>query len=75
MKHAALLALSVLIPIAAAPPALAQGTAEQREACEADAFKFCGNDIPDADRIEACLRAKLRQISPACRAQFRDAKR
>ena len=57
---------------AAALPAFAQGTAEQKAACEADAFKFCGSDIPDPAKIEACLRAKLSQISPTCRAQFKD---
>lgn len=54
-------------------PAAAQGTAEQRSACMGDAFQFCGSEIPDATRVEACLRKNLRKISPACQAQFRPA--
>jgi hypothetical protein len=51
----------------------AQGTAEQRAACMGDAFEFCGAEIPDATKVEACLRKNLRKISPACQAQFRPA--
>ncbi len=51
-------------------PALAQGTAEERSACMGDAFKFCGSDIPDVSRIEACLKSKVNQLSPGCKAEF-----
>src|SRR5688572_2030831 len=54
-------------------PAAAQGTAEQRSACMGDAFEFCGSEIPDATRVEVCLRKNLRKISPACQSQFRPA--
>lgn len=54
-----------------AVPAAAQGTAEQRAACTGDAFQFCGEFIPDVDRITACLRKNVRKISPACQVQFR----
>jgi hypothetical protein len=53
--------------------ASAQGTAEQRAACTGDAFEFCGAEIPDATRVEACLRKNLRKISPACQSMFRPA--
>lgn len=53
-----------------APAALAQGTQAQREACEADANKWCPYDIPDVDAIAACLRKNIKWISPACQAQF-----
>lgn len=53
-----------------APSAFAQGTAEQRDACQDDAYKFCPYDVPDADKVEACLRKYIRSISAACRAQF-----
>ncbi|MFT4099177.1 MAG: hypothetical protein QM651_18800 [Rhodoblastus sp.] len=72
MKYWVFVALGLLVAPITALPAQAAGTAEQRAACEGDAFKFCGEDIPDAGKIEACLRAKLSQISPACRAQFKD---
>ncbi len=50
--------------------AYAQGTAEQRDACEADAYKWCPYDVPDPSAIEACLKQNIRWISPGCQAQF-----
>lgn len=38
-----------------------------------DAFAFCGSEIPDATKVEACLRKNLKNISPACQSQFRPA--
>jgi len=29
-------------------------------------FRLCNNDIPDRERIEACLRRESRYLSPAC---------
>lgn len=52
------------------PAAFAQGTPEQRAACQDDAYKFCPYDVPDAEKVEACLRKYIRSISAACRAQF-----
>ncbi|MGJ0509896.1 MAG: cysteine rich repeat-containing protein [Methylocystis sp.] len=62
------LALPILTLLA--PPAFAQGTPEQRQACKDDAYKFCPYDVPDPDKVEACLRKYIRSISAACRAQF-----
>jgi len=44
-----------------------RGTPEQRRACTPDAFRLCGEFIPDADRITACLRQKVGDLSPECR--------
>jgi hypothetical protein len=49
----------------------AEGTPEQRWACEQDAFKFCGNEIPNVPRITACMTKNIKKLSPACRAQFK----
>jgi len=65
----ALAAAAFILPAAAS----AQGTAEQRAACTGDAFQFCGAEIPDATRVEACLRKNMRKISPACQSMFRPA--
>ena len=43
-------------------------TAEQREACMGDALRLCGSEIPDVDRVLACMRAKKSQVSAHCRA-------
>jgi hypothetical protein len=48
-------------------PAGAQGTPEQREACQPDAFRLCNEFIPNAQTTAACLFKKKRELSPACR--------
>lgn len=53
----------------------AQGTAEERSACMGDAFKYCGSDIPNVSKIEACLKANIGKLKPACRAEFEPAGR
>ncbi len=52
-------------------PALAQGTADERSACIGDAFRFCGSDIPNVSKIEACLIQNISHISTGCREEFR----
>jgi hypothetical protein len=53
-------------------PAAGQGyTPEQEQACTNDAFRLCSAEIPDVDRVTACMVAKKSQLSPPCRAQFR----
>jgi hypothetical protein len=47
--------------------AVEQGTPEERRACTPDVMKHCSAYIPDANRIELCLRRNLRALSPACR--------
>jgi type II secretory pathway component PulL len=56
----------VLMPI----PAAAQGTPEQRAACESDATRLCGQFVPDIQRITSCMAQKRRYLSPGCRAVF-----
>jgi hypothetical protein len=54
-------------------PALSQedrGTPEQQLACTPDVFRLCGEMIPDANRITACLRQNTPQLSGPCRAVF-----
>jgi hypothetical protein len=53
--------------------ALAQeyrGTLQQQLACTPDVFRFCGEQIPDTNRIVACLRQNTSQLSDPCRAVF-----
>lgn len=66
-KVAGLIAFAVL---ACVQPAFAQGTEQEREACTPDAMRLCGQFIPDADRIETCLRNSGPRLSPACYAVF-----
>ena len=50
--------------------ALAQenrGTEEQRVACTPDVLRLCSWEIPNVDRIVACLRREKSQLSAGCR--------
>ena len=49
----------------------AEGTPEQRWACEQDAFKYCSSEIPSVSRVTTCMTKNLKKLSPPCRAQFR----
>jgi hypothetical protein len=66
----ALAALFGLALMLAPAPGAAQGTPEQRAACEGDAMRLCGNYGADVDRIIACMHANRRNLSARCRAVF-----
>jgi AcrB/AcrD/AcrF family len=65
---AALLAGLIVLAIAGTTAAAEQGTFEERRACTPDVFQHCSEFIPDPGRITVCLRYKLRELSPECRA-------
>ena len=46
-------------------------TPEQEQACTNDAFRLCGPDIPDVDRVTACMVRNQSQLSPGCRVYFK----
>jgi hypothetical protein len=48
----------------------AAGTPEQRQACTGDVFRLCSSDIPNVDRIVACLKRQRTSLSPGCQAVF-----
>lgn len=48
-------------------------TAEQRAACTPDAFRLCSSEIPDVNKIVACMKAKEASLSPPCRTVFQTA--
>ena len=47
-----------------------RGTWEQQMACTPDVWRLCGAQVPDVDRIVACLRRNTEQLSGRCRAVF-----
>jgi hypothetical protein len=53
------------------PAASGAYTPEQQAACSDDAFRLCGADIPDVDRVTACMVRRQEQLSPGCRVYFR----
>jgi len=68
--------LSLAIAIGAASaiaPASSQeyrGTWEQQMACTPDVWRLCSDQVPDVNRIVACLRQNTPQLSNNCRAVF-----
>jgi hypothetical protein len=47
-----------------------RGTFQQQLACTSDVLSLCGDQIPDTNRIVACLRQNTPQLSDGCRAVF-----
>ena len=46
-------------------------TQEEEAACSGDAFRLCGPEIPDVDRVTACMVRNKAQLSPGCLVYFR----
>jgi hypothetical protein len=44
------------------------GSAEQRAACTPDVFRLCSSEIPNVDRIVACLKQQRPNLSKPCQA-------
>jgi hypothetical protein len=65
------LMLATALSISMWPAASGAYTPEQEQACTNDAFRLCSAEIPDVDRVTACMVRNKSQLSPGCRAQFR----
>jgi hypothetical protein len=46
-------------------------TQEQQQLCTGDAMRLCNSEIPDVDRVTACMIAKQAQFSDGCKSVFR----
>jgi hypothetical protein len=46
-------------------------TSEQQQLCTGDALRLCSSEIPDVDRITACMARQRAALSEGCRAVFR----
>ena len=46
-------------------------TQEQQQLCTGDAMRLCGAEIPDVDRVTACMIQKRAMLSDGCKAVFR----
>ncbi len=67
------LAIAIVSGIAVQNLAFAEeyrGTLAQQLACTPDVFRLCGDQIPDTNRIVACLRQNTEQLSSDCRSVF-----
>jgi hypothetical protein len=59
-----------LLLISWSTASFALGTADERAACTPDVFRLCSSEIPNVDRIIACMKAKKTSLSPACKLVF-----
>jgi hypothetical protein len=68
-----LMVLMLLTVLAfALPPTASQAyTPEEQQACSNDAFRLCGPEIPDVDRVTVCMVRHKAELSPGCRVYFR----
>ena len=46
-------------------------TQEQQQMCAGDAMRLCGAEIPDVDRVTACMVKNRASLSDGCKAVFR----
>jgi hypothetical protein len=65
------LALAALALTAVVGTASAESQRDRQErACQADAMKFCKDDVPDEDKIAACMGQHRAQLSVNCGIVF-----
>ncbi|MGF6574408.1 hypothetical protein SAMN05443245_4176 [Paraburkholderia fungorum] len=64
-----------LVVLGAASPASAASEDEQAKACRGDAMHFCAAEIPNKEKITACMKQHLDELSPPCRAMFKGGKK
>src|ERR1700748_124132 len=57
--------------LAVMPHAVHAYTADQQQACMGDAFRLCSSEIPDIDRVKACMVRNRSPLSRECRAYVR----
>jgi hypothetical protein len=43
---------------------------EQEQMCTGDAMRLCSSEIPDVERVTACMVQKRAQLSDGCKAVF-----
>lgn len=73
MKIRSSLSLAALAALCAlsSMQSMAASRDEQTKACRGDAMRLCAADIPNEDKITACMKSKQDQLSPGCRAMFK----
>lgn len=63
-------AIAAALSLSMLPEAGHAYTAEQQQYCTSDAMRLCASEIPDIDRITACMIRNKSQLSPDCRRVF-----
>ncbi|HEY3596764.1 MAG TPA: hypothetical protein VGL08_04505 [Paraburkholderia sp.] len=63
-------AIMLALLMAGSSTAVAASRDEQTKACKADAMRLCSAEIPNKDKIEACMKEHIDQLSPPCKKMF-----
>ena len=66
-RIALLFAVASAATVLAAPPGLAFSS-EAQQMCTGDALRLCGHEVPNVQRITACMVKQRASLSPGCRA-------
>ena len=66
-KIALLFAIACAATAVSASPTLAFSS-EAQQMCTGDAMRLCGHEVPNIQRITACMARNRAQVSPGCRA-------
>jgi hypothetical protein len=61
------LMLATALAVLMLPMAAEAYTPEGQQACTGDAFRLCSAEIPNVDRVRACLHRNKAQLSTGCR--------
>ncbi len=62
--------IATTIALAALSTAGQAYTQEQEQMCTGDAMRLCSSEIPDVERVTACMVQKRAQPSDSCKAVF-----
>ncbi|WP_321878237.1 hypothetical protein [Paraburkholderia bannensis] len=70
MRVRALLAATLTLA-AVASSSYAASQDDEDHACRGDAFHFCASEIPNKEKITACMKQHYAELSPPCKAMFK----
>ncbi|CAE6768307.1 hypothetical protein R69658_03500 [Paraburkholderia aspalathi] len=75
MKRTYAVLAASLVALGAVTAVHAASQDDQSKACRGDAMHFCAADIPNKEKITACMKQHLDELSPPCRAMFKGGKK
>ena len=67
-SRAALFAATAFAAIASSSGAGPAFASDAQQMCSGDAMRLCGHEIPNIQRITACMHKQRANVSPGCRA-------
>ncbi len=70
MRVGAVLAATLTLA-AVASSGYAASQDDEDHACRGDAFHFCASEIPNKEKITACMKQHYAELSPPCKAMFK----